>query len=228
MEALLSGLCVLAFVLLVVTLIGHGLWVLAAAIFRGLSGQTSATSAPPRTCPACGRVGTIVGGRCQLCGAVPNVAPPEGLKQDLEATARHLERMLRRGIIRPDEHQRMVDSILADLARLKAGVRGQETGDREAAHDVVDALLVEESLRGTPSPPAPKPVGVPPTRAFESHSAPAAASPLAPVRRPGEVHPLDVPEPKQAPLPPQPSMPRRTLADMLQSFMEESNIRWGE
>src|SRR5688500_16966979 len=228
MEALLSGLCVLAFVLLVVTLIGHGLWVLAAAIFRGLSGQTSATSAPPRTCPACGRVGTIVGGRCQLCGASLNVAPPDGLQQDLEATARHLERMLHRGIIRPDEHQRMVDSILADLARLKAGVRGQESGVRgqetgvREADDVVDALLVEESLRGTPSPPAPKPVGVPPTRAFEGPPAPAAASPLAPVRRPGEVHPLDVPEPTQAPLPPQPSMPRRTLADMLQSFMEES------
>ncbi len=32
----------------------------------------------------------------------------------------------------------------------------------------------------------------------------------------------------QPPAPPQPLTPSRTLADMLQGFMEESNIRWGE
>ena len=237
MEAVLSGLCLLAFVLVVVTLIGHGLWVLAATMFRGLAGQSTATSAPAsRTCPACGRVGTTVGGRCQLCGAATSIAPPDGLKQDLEATTRHLERMLRRGIIQPDEHQRMVDSIRADLARLaepgirrqETGVRGQEAAVPQAAHDVVDAIIVEEPAPTSDLRPPTSDLRRPTSDLPPPTSAPVGSSPFAPVRRPGEVHPLDLPEPKKAPLPPQPSAPRRTLADMLQSFMEESNIRWGE
>src|SRR5688572_13985953 len=189
MEALLSGLCLLAFVLVVVTLIGHGLWVLAATMFRGLSGQSTATSAPaPRTCPACGRVGTTVGGRCQLCGAATSIAPPDGLKQDLEATTRHLERMLRRGIIQPDEHQRMVASIRADLARLaEPGIRRQETGVRgqepvrQAAHDVVDAIIVEEPPLTSDLRPPTSDLRLPTSDHRPPPSAPVGSSPFAPV-----------------------------------------------
>lgn len=236
MEVLLSVLCGLAFVLLVVTVVGHGLWLFFATIFRGFSGEASAATKPPaRPCPSCGRIGTVVDGRCRACGAVPAISPPATLTQELEATARHLERLLRRGIVRPDEYERMMDAIRADLVRLHPGAASlpsQPAQEPEAARAhsageaIVDAALVEP-LPERRTPPVLQPAAHgPPEHAAESPFG--ATNPLAPVRTPGVIHPLDRAEPARPPAPPQPSVPARTLADMLQSFMEESNIRLGE
>ena len=78
------------------------------------------------------------------------------------------------------------------------------------AEQPVEALLVEQ----------------PPQTALP-HS-PVAESPFAPPPIPAARHPLD-PSPPVVVAAPQASLkPARSLADVLQSFMEESNIRWGE
>jgi hypothetical protein len=229
MEVVLSLLCGLAIVVLVITVVGHLLWLFFAAIVRAMTGEESARHATPaRPCPTCGRIGTVVEGRCRACGAVPAISSPTTLTQELEATARHLERMLRRGIIRPEEYERMRDAIRIDLARLaQASSAVPSPGTPAGSESVVHAALVE-------SPPAPPALPHRLRPAESASPAPVAESPfaaqdpLAPVRVPGVVHPLDKPEAIKPPPPPQPPLPARTFADMLQSFMEESNIRWGE
>jgi hypothetical protein len=238
METFLSVLCFLAIVLAVVTVVGHALWLAAAWFLRVLSGQSAGERRlPPRPCPSCGRLGTVAQGRCRACGAVPAVSPQTTLRQELEATARHLERLLRRGILQPSEHERLIDAIRMDLVRLEeseaalgagaATAMAQPAMARQArppeaspGGEVVDAILVEQA----PVQPLAGPRAVPPV-------APASAlTPLAasmPAASPREVHPLDRPEPKTAP-PSPPIAPGRTLAEMLQSFLEESNIRVGE
>ena len=233
MEVLLSALCGLAIMILMITVVGHLLWLFFATILRALSGEKSAP--PSRPCPTCGRIGTVVDGRCLSCGAVPAVSTPSTLTQELEATARHLERMLRRGIIRPDEYERMRDAIAADVTRLKTSdlprlaPRPIETHSLPATSEAaIDATLVEWPGAAAVSPPPQlRPVeATAPAPRIESPFA--ATNPLAPARKAGVVHPLDKPEPVMRPVPPQPSLPRRTLADILRSFMEESNIRWFE
>ena len=224
MEPILGILCVLAFLVLAVTVLGHGLWLMFAAIFRALAGEKADRQPPARPCPSCGRIGTVVSGRCQICGAVPAISPPATLLQELEATARHLERMVHRGIIRPDEYERLRDSIQADLARLKEerpSLQPVQPSPPVAAtteEGAIDAILVEGPAANVDTLSAPSVAGNP----F------APSAPLPSVRAAGVVHPLDRNEPIAPRAPAKPSAPARTLADMLQSFMEESNIRWGE
>src|SRR5690606_7887368 len=79
--------------------------------------------------------------------------------------------------------------------------------------EVLEAEIVPESESAAP-PHRPTAVPAP---------IPAAPIPAAPV------HPLDRPEPEHAvPAPPAPRPARRALADVLDAFMKERNIRWGE
>ncbi|HEX2476513.1 MAG TPA: hypothetical protein VHK01_17300, partial [Lacipirellulaceae bacterium] len=74
-EALLAFLLMLGLVLAVVTLVGHGIWVLIAAIFRGNSANklrenlTHKLSADGRrACPRCLTPTNSILGTCSVCG----------------------------------------------------------------------------------------------------------------------------------------------------------------
>src|ERR1051325_10439976 len=86
----LGGLCIFCFVMAIVTLVGHAIWVGVAAVFRFLTGENSQPPPLGRPCPVCYQPRSVIRGRCIVCGHVPEVSPVVSLEQDLEGTARHL------------------------------------------------------------------------------------------------------------------------------------------
>ena len=68
MAELLAILCVLFFVATVVTLVGHGMWVVLAIMFRSLFGGDPAHD--KRLCASCGRMTSIDTRTCDWCGVI--------------------------------------------------------------------------------------------------------------------------------------------------------------
>ena len=99
MDELLTGLIVAAVVVTLVTVVGHGLWVLSAAVLRVLFqiGDQRPTSAAP--CPQCGHASGLQQGVCTYCGHETLAAKRRGLKSAI----RQLERMRAQRDLEPAE-----------------------------------------------------------------------------------------------------------------------------
>lgn len=227
--------CVAAAVLLIVMVVGHGMWLVAAWFFRAMTDQgPSLESGKP--CSQCGVSYGVKQGRCTVCGAVSGMAPRgPRMRDELQTTVHHLKRLCKTGAISQQKCDELVSIIEAERDRLTprtqaraettpsiapcsssmpAPTGSSESPARDAEMGIVDAILVD----------------IPSGATFAQGLQPAAGSmPVAPSVAPiaeKEVHPLD--RPYIPPSPRTPSEPGRSLADMLQSFMDESNIRWGE
>ncbi|MEX2176329.1 MAG: hypothetical protein WD872_18345 [Pirellulaceae bacterium] len=208
-DELLAFLCGLAFFLVVVTVVGHLLWLLAAAIFRSISGELRPQPVSTgRQCAQCGAAASVQGGRCTACGAVPAIVPGEAQREELKSTARQLWRLLWERRISQRQYDEMMVPVMADLSR--QAVLPPATLPINADDSIVDAQLVETPAPIAGTEPGP---GVPPGMPL----------PRKPTAR-QEPRPPELPPPVFV----EPPRPARSLADMLQSFMEESNIRWGE
>jgi hypothetical protein len=90
---------VILFLLAVITVVGHGIWVLLAALGRALAGGTQtdvpASRRPGGRCPRCGR--PLMGkNECLVCGLA---APAFNELGDLEATARQLSVFRQAGVL---------------------------------------------------------------------------------------------------------------------------------
>jgi hypothetical protein len=236
----LAVLCFAAFLLAIVTVVGHGIWVAIAWMISAVSSEgESTTAAQGKPCAACGARFGVQRGVCVMCGAVPSVGTGQTLRSELTVTARQLRRLVDRNLISQDQYNQLAAIISADLARIGvaevdrpfgvplppplAGTKPGPGVSPASSTEIVDAIVVEE-------PGAPLFIG-------EAIRKPAGETPAPPpvVAAPGPalvpakerfVHPLDrpvVPSP-----PPQPSLPSRGLAEVLQGFMEESNVRWME
>ncbi len=211
---ILGVLCTLAFVLLVVAAIGHGLWLLGAAFLRQFDSTPPVSRGTGKPCARCGSLAGVQNGRCVNCGAVPAVTPGDTLREELLATARQLRRMLDQGRITKLQYDDLAVQIQADLARFGGALSPPSPAPPAtvAGDAVVEAQLIDVES----APPA--------VAAVQPRVAPPFAPSLA------AAQPASQPPP-QAPLAQvvaEPLKPARSLADMLQSFMEESNIRWGE
>ncbi len=250
--------------LVLMTVVGHGIWLVCAAVLKAIFGQPGRPGyATGKNCPHCRHPNSVVDGRCLVCGRVPQITPGNQLEQELQGAARHLRRMLDRGILAPPLFEQLMLSLNADLERLRAGGVAGPSQPMTGANpfpvtpalavppvspqasaptagvtflEPVTAEIIDSSppvapLAGRAQFPvpqqAPYPVAPREQRAAiqpgNSGASPFGA--MGPSAKP--VHPLDRPvEPARKPVPPRP--PARPLADVLQSFMEESNIRWGE
>ena len=224
MEIVLSLLCGLSIFLLFVAVVGHALWVAAAWLLS--KGSNAAETGRP--CPRCGARYGVREGRCLNCGAVPYVAPGSTSHRDeLTTTARQLARFRENGLITQQQYD--------DLTRVIAAELGAPMPPPVPAERIPTLVPRSADAHSSPQPVAPP---SPPVMVTLPPSAPAPALHASPASEPevieailveppaSPVHPLDRPD---VPLPPKPSVkPARPLADVLQSFMEESNIRWGE
>jgi hypothetical protein len=250
MDQLLGILCLLAGILVVVAVVGHGLWIAAAAVLRALSGNSTGQAAGTN-CRHCGSRATVHAGRCVACGAVPAVAPGEETREEARAASRQLWRLLQQGRITQQQYDAVMAPLLADLARHGVSAPPAETTTapmpvlqaRSEPSAVVDAELVEveavpppvvgePSLRppsqqpqfnrpATQQPPVPQTLRPQPDERSDSRfRQPAAAAQASPR--------AETPATPPASVFVEPPRPARSTADMLQSFMEESNIRWGE
>lgn len=243
MEPTLIILLIVLFVVgALVTVVGHGFWLLLAALFRAILGQPASqaepqSAAPPHPnaarvlCPNCGFQLPPNAPFCPSCGLPKPSELRIDLLTDLAATKRQLERFRDSGRIDADTYGKLKLQLDAEEARL-----------REA--------------RPAPTPPAPqqapvRPFEVPAYRVtVETHKeVPVQTQPDIPVVTASLVAtddeivikptPSFLPPPGESPPPPDcdgaafapyvaERSPRKSFTEMLNSFMEESNIRWGE
>ncbi|HEY2961789.1 MAG TPA: hypothetical protein VGJ37_05200 [Pyrinomonadaceae bacterium] len=128
----------------------------------------------------------------------PSIAPPPN---DLMAFERQLIRFYTEGKISDEVYELLMARVRAERAPKATEVRAR-------------ARVVEEVIVESPSPVVAEVKPEPPPR-------------QEPPPRP-EPPPRQEPPPRREPPPPPPPPPRRPFSEVLNSFMEESNIRWGE
>ncbi|WP_254512142.1 hypothetical protein [Anatilimnocola floriformis] len=236
---LAGGLCLLAFVLLVLAACGHGMWLVGEAIFRAILGDNYTRSQQKHErCLKCGWL-SVENGHCTHCGDVPPTALAQRSRQELQATARQLSRLHRNGQIPYDQCFALLKIIEADLSHLGAGLPLEVWPEvsRPVAPAVnakqSEPIAAAEQLREIEKPQevTPPVVEQSPVMAVSSANDVIDAvivenSTMQPVMA-VVAQPVQAQPPLQIP-PPQPITPSRTLADVLQAFMQDSNIRWFE
>ena len=209
----------LGIVLAIITLVGHGIWVLLRALFV-------APAKPERHgCGYCGQLTARGRDRCEWCGrSLVSIEAKE--LEDIQAVERQLHRFRRNGTLKPE----FVDNMLARLARYRQALlqgqllpqaEPQRTPPRRADRPVVPPVLevpVMAEVLEQPAPALPREVHVPPVAPPQAVAAALVQPPAAPRPRPAVV----VAEPIE------PALPKRAWSEVLASFMEERNIRWGE
>ncbi len=218
----------LACLLVVVVLVGHALWVMAAALFRALAGAAPAPRPGRRPCPGCGARLADWQLVCPGCGLALTSAREKEL-EELTVAARQVHRLRERGELDQETSLR-VERALAE--------RRQELL-RPAAKPIAPAF--PETPAHRPPAPAAPPAAPRPAEDKVLDALPVAEAPAPPApadaiaARPAEPPPPPVPAAPPPPLLPTPPArvppprePRRPLADVLAAFMEERNILWGE
>ncbi|MEP7340138.1 MAG: hypothetical protein ABI977_20560, partial [Acidobacteriota bacterium] len=192
----------LLFGLAIVAAVGHGLWLLVAAIFRFIFDKpepppVSATS----RCVKCGANLRAADDFCAVCGHWQKSGAASPLA-DLAMAARQMDRFLNQGKIDLEAYRRVMKAIEEERERLTAPIRPQPVTEPvietpPLVQPVIASLVEQPNFTQSPQP------------------------------RPVE---KVIQQPAVAPPPPpyiQPE-PRRSLTEMLETFMEESSIRWGE
>ncbi len=236
MEILITLFIVLLVIGVIVTVVGHGLWLLLAALFRQITGQPSSppsvASAPVVRCPNCEFQLSPNAIFCNGCGLPKPLELRIDLLEDLAATKRQLERFHDSGKIDADTYAKLKTQLDDERLRLQAA-----TGRPSTVRPTVEPLEV----------PAPRPVSFG-TSIEEERVAPQTQPDVSVVTAsfvatdneivieptPSFLPPTGESDKSGAPFGPsyQPVVaerpPRRSFAEMLNSFMEESNIRWGE
>ncbi|MCE9527544.1 MAG: hypothetical protein K8R36_15990, partial [Planctomycetales bacterium] len=247
---LLGFLCGFACVLGFITVVGHGIWLVLAYIFRQINGGEVVPPPSGKPCPYCRHPQGVIAGRCIACGRIPQVNPGAALEQDLEATARHLKRLLDRKIIPQEQFDSLMQVLSGDMARLRgnlgapplaasvaalpAGSPGETSrpqSDRgfvppkpPVVAEIVETEVAGEGINWVERPKAASRTLEP---AATNTAHPHVPAPAAKMRPDANASILAAP-PQPPKSPPAPVEPARPLADVLQNFMQESNIRFGE
>jgi hypothetical protein len=223
LEQLLGLLCGLTIVVAVVMVVGHGMWQLFAALFRAAGGDSPAAPLPPirsrRVCPVCGQLLGAVEDRCRNCGASVGAPEPPSPAADLAATRRQLTRWWAQGTITNEMYRQLLPLVTG------GGPSREVRAEPAAAAPAAPPLEPTSPFAAPPAPAAQPPAAaeIVAAEVVEKVREPAAPAPVRPT--PARPAPWDIPEPPAAPARP---TARQTLADMLQSFMEQRNIRWAE
>src|SRR5437016_4696072 len=236
MEFLIPLLVILSILLVSITLIGHGIWLALAWFFRQLAGTASSISItaapspqPPRPCVNCRSPIDIQMKYCGRCGAIRLTLAQEAQLRELDSTLRQLERLHQAGALDGVNLRVLKTKIDSERERLlfpqgRPGTARQPslfTPDLSAPRTPRVAPPIKQDV-GRPEPgekekARPSPFAIP--------TAPEASSPAGSTPQFGawakdsdeHVHPAPVSKP-----------PRKPFAEVLASFMEQSNIRWGE
>jgi hypothetical protein len=227
---LFGVLIALAIFLIFVTVIGHGIWLILAAIFRALFSlpspdplqQLNLSSAPPAPveCVYCGAVSRATVRFCGVCGR--NSPDPKLAERVAELTAarKQFERWAGAGVIEEEESARFIRQLEHD--RLALLYPDATIPPRREPASVVTRPPVE---RKEPQPVTPlgRPLPRPPVRP-DADRGQAYQGFGGGVEQPKERPPRPRFDPIVAPAPP----PPRAWSDVVTAFMEQSNIRWGE
>src|SRR6267142_839598 len=233
---------VLFTLLVMMTVMGHVIWLMAAWVLRAMR-STQSQSAEPHTsnsrCLNCNYVLTPRAAFCPVCGSPRPSSITIELLKDLAASGRQVERFHRSGKIDEKTYTELKAQIDAETFRLSSRGKPAPTS-RSQPQSVVsgslpqpvpapDISITAETTPTTPLPTSPSIVSatliatddeivIEPTPSF----LPPQQQPNGPQAR----ERLAYTEPVRAATPPR--APRRSFTEVLNAFMEESNIRWGE
>ncbi len=224
---LLVGLIALAAVVSVIAVVGHVIWLLASEILRFLFQTGRQPSRPASPCPRCGNPRGLTHGVCDRCGH----DSARVKRRALESAMRQVERLHREGRLDTAVFNHAIEALSAAKRQLP------QTADTAAAPP---RLRPAAGPSAGPFAPATTSPAVEVGReaaavAFEPVEAELVtdddqASPVTPAAAVPTAAPM--PAPPDFARDTEPAVtrfsPRRTLADMLQSFMDEKNIQWGE
>lgn len=216
-------LLVLAIVATIITLVGHGIWVLLAALFG------SAGKKPNQACPFCGRSTSTTLGRCDWCSK-ELTSPRARELQDLDAVRRQVQRLREKGALTPSVADEMLGQVQNYRQRLLHPAAAKHVAP------IVTEQIVEEAAPSRPLPETPatfidvlgqaqKP-DVPHPESI-SPSIPEVIAPPQVPESPVVVRPAAL-RPVPAAARPQSAAPSRSWTEVLAAFMEQRNIRWGE
>lgn len=206
----------LLFALGLITVIGHGIWVLLAMIFRAVFSapdpqpgpavdKTDAHARHEQHCAECGAILLTGDSFCPVCGRARSSIGPVA---DLAITARQLDKFLNQGRLDAETHNRVMEVVEGERERLVAPMRHGAATSREAEPQPIAPALVEAASQQ--SPPAIVEQNVFAVESEGRDLSETAASNVV------------------STTPSAPPPPRRSFTEMLETFMEESSIRWGE
>ena len=227
MEDLIPLLVILGILLIVVTLVGHGIWLMLAWFFRELSGSKRALNPPSilqtqttqQPCHNCGCSLTVQLKFCGVCGAQRVTAAQEEQLRELESTLRQLERLHQTGALDEVSFRVLKIKIESERERIlfphgRPGIARQpslftpEITPRQTPPAVTKPVEAEKTF---------PPYIVPETTEKRSHDE--GSPPLGEWAKDSDE--VKLPLPVLRP-------PRKPFAEVLAAFMEQSNIRWGE
>ncbi|HSQ25194.1 MAG TPA: hypothetical protein VLN44_12305, partial [Pyrinomonadaceae bacterium] len=225
MDVLIPILFVLVIILIIVTVVGHVIWLTLAWFFRTITGNTRETGPPSiaampsaqHSCVNCQCSLSIQLKYCGVCGARRPTLPQEEQLRELAVTLRQVERLHQSGALAEADFRVLKTKIVSERENILF------PNGRPGAAKQPSLFTPEAPAQKKPSPPAsaeqtaPRSVTEPPVESPSLKDEP----------RPAGEWTKDSDEvPPAAHIHPPP--PRKPFADVLASFMEQSNIRWGE
>jgi hypothetical protein len=228
--------------LVIITLLGHGIWVALRWFIRQLAG--SAKSEPEEEkpalaqCPRCRAAFPPHKTFCGYCGTRRPIGVVVELLKDLAATERQVERFQRAGLINGAVYEDLKQKIAAEKTRLTqrdtapfvpAEAQPQPPAKveppliRTPPVSVVEAAVDETPLTVTP------PSVVVVSESSHTGSVRGYSSDAPTFKAPTGVQSEPAPSSyARASAAPPKAEPHRPFTEVLAAFMEQSNIRWGE
>lgn len=201
-----GALCALSFALFLLAAVGHGMWVVARAVIRALLGRETPPMQPQRRprCQRCDSPWDPNRDNCPICDWPAPLVQPHAAQRALRSLREQWNDWLRAGVIDGPAHQRLMQLVETETARL-ASVAAPVLPPIPLAAESPAPLVAEPDME----------VAVV-AEIIEPDDA--AASPFRP-----SPHVTVTPLPAAVAAP-----PRRSFSELFLSFMEEKNIRWGE
>ncbi len=233
METLFIALIVLFVLGAVVTVVGHGLWLALAWMFRDLIGSETSTPSPIKPdlvdCPNCGFQVLQHAMFCGRCGLPRPSQLAVDLLSDLATTERQIQRFYDSGKLDTDAFNLLKSKIEEERARVESRATAQPPTISQPVEQTTkgdepssDTSTVEEQPAWS--------IDQPGRFVSDLHSEEESEviEPVPSFLTPPQQTIYEAPRVEPESGAPAPARPRKSFSEMLNSFMEESNIRWGE
>jgi hypothetical protein len=216
----------LFFFLVLITLVGHGIWVLIRTCIRALSSpREDESSSFSSKCSVCGSILALNSNYCGFCGG--KQGGQVRIPADLDFIIRQLERLFSLGRIDQTTYNTIMKAIEEDRARFKQTQAVQEQKLHEQEVPQPSEVKPPRPLFAAEPP---VPVAPPIQAAASIQEQPfLERAPQERLERGKAFQEMAVRERIQDKVPERKELrPPRTFAEVLASFMEERSIKWGE
>jgi hypothetical protein len=239
----MDAIIILLFLLGLITLIGHGIWVVLAWFFRQFTTRSNDSYSSHNTsilwekCDNCNVDKPVQAEWCSACGWRKISSAKLELAKDMAATIRMMDRMRRAGSMDEATYQQLMQLLVEEKRRSSprpsyASVVADPTPEQKTE---AGATASPEDVQTPPTDVAPPSVTASPAGNGKwqppvTYVMPEAGATSETHFKPGARRWDDEDETTPPPAEPErePYEPRRPFTEVVAAFMEQSNIRWGE